>query len=113
MPLEQLTLDRVTRVSRLEHVIIAASPAKVIREAIASVGRGSVLVAVDRHKCWSLVRTNDSPVTEAESILDRIIGSGTVYVVSDEDFATLESMVECKACLEHGTGACQGTLCGG
>ena len=112
MPLEQLTLDRVTRVSRAKHVFHTADgvdPTVKLwsKSAIKKVGQNRIMVNLDGTEDWLEVRQGKGHLIVAEWY------SGARRFYLNESASTLERMIECSACLEHGTGACQGTLCGG
>ena len=111
MPLEQLTLDRVTRVSRLKHTLPDDEHNVLVSMVILAVGEDSLIVQIDGSDKWCFVASNATNAPFQPAIDDWMDGRGKVLSVTDAEFKTLESMVECKACLEHGTGACQGECC--
>jgi hypothetical protein len=107
MPLEQLTLDRVTRVSRAKHVFHVpdgVDPTVKLwsNSAIKKLGANRLMVNLDGTDDWLEVRQGKGSLILAEWY------SGSRRFCLNESASKLESMVECKACLEHGTGACQG-----
>ena len=87
-----MNLARVARVSRLKHVT---------KRVFAFIGADTLVVLIGDN--WIPVRGDG----QRKWIND----DGTIRNVTADDFETLESMVECEHCLEHGTGACQGECC--
>ena len=67
----------------------------------------SVMIQIDGESRWRRVMI--WCFSNAGTMFVRV--KGQPLVISN-DFE-LQSLIECSACLEHGTGACQGTLCGG
>jgi hypothetical protein len=66
----------------------------------------SVMIQIDGERRWRRVMVWQ--FSNAGTLFVRVNGQPLVISSGFE----LQSLIECDACVEHGTGACQGTLCG-